>query len=105
MKKRITDNLIKQYHSGYYHQIKKWPVNPLNRVMKYIEKSHKSSKIADMGCGEAAISKKIKNVQSFDFFPINNKIIKADIDCVRLENGSVDVAVYCLSMLKTNVFF
>lgn len=102
--KRITNPVIKDYHVGYRAQVKKWAVNPLDIVIEYLKEIHEGSKIADIGCGEALISQKIENVTSIDLFPVNESILKADLDNLPLEDKSFDVAVYCLSLLKKNVF-
>ncbi|KAM5456679.1 25S rRNA (adenine645-N1)-methyltransferase [Microsporum audouinii] len=66
--------------------------------------------IADMGCGDAkfaralALSKKSLKlkIHSFDLHAPDSVITKADIANVPLEDGKVDIAIFCLSLMGTN---
>lgn len=60
--------------------------------------------IADFGCGEAKLAQSVPNkVHSFDLVAINDLVTKCDMRKVPLNNESVDVAVFCLSLMGTNV--
>ncbi|KAE8377643.1 methyltransferase-domain-containing protein [Aspergillus bertholletiae] len=67
--------------------------------------------IADLGCGDAQLARalipsaqKLKlNFQSYDLHaPEGSPITKADISNLPVNDGSVDVAIFCLSLMGTN---
>lgn len=65
--------------------------------------------VADLGCGEASLAQhfreqKKKNVivRSFDLFKVNEFVEVCDMVNVPLENESVDIAIFCLSLMGTN---
>jgi len=97
------------YHTGYTEQVKRWPANPVFSMIEFIKKRPgKEINVADMGCGDAKIarglewSKRIK-VHSFDLYAMNEKVTVADIANVPLEPETMDVAVFCLSLMGTNL--
>ena len=63
--------------------------------------------IADFGCGEArlarALSSTCKKIYSFDLVALNDEVIVCDFSKTPLDNESVDVAVFCLSLMGTNI--
>ncbi|KAG6447838.1 ribosomal RNA-processing protein 8 [Manduca sexta] len=92
------------YHEGYQQQVKKWPVNPLNLIVQRIQKMPKTHQIADMGCGEAALSKRIPHkVRSFDLVATSSAVEVCDIAHTPLLAASMDVAVYCLALMGTDL--
>jgi ribosomal RNA-processing protein 8 len=93
------------YHNGFQLQISKWPVNPVDKVIEYIQQRRDESLVvADFGCGDAKISRSVENVvHSFDLVALNDRVTVADMSHVPLEGESVDVAVFCLSLMGTNV--
>lgn len=93
------------YHKGFVIQANKWPVNPNNLICDELRKEKYNNKvIADLGCGEAFIAQKLKNrkIYSFDLVKINEYITECDIKNVPLEKDSVDVGVFCLSLMGIN---
>ncbi|KAJ5172801.1 hypothetical protein N7492_005394 [Penicillium capsulatum] len=66
--------------------------------------------IADLGCGDAGLaraltpsSKKLNlKLNSYDLQAPDPLITKADISNLPVEDGSVDVAIFCLSLMGTN---
>lgn len=66
--------------------------------------------IADLGCGDAGLaraltssSKKLNlKLNSYDLQAPDPLITKADISNLAVEDGSVDVAIFCLSLMGTN---
>ncbi|KAE8363184.1 methyltransferase-domain-containing protein [Aspergillus caelatus] len=67
--------------------------------------------IADLGCGDAQLARalipsaqKLKlNFHSYDLHaPEGSPITKADISNLPVNDGSVDVAIFCLSLMGTN---
>ena len=60
--------------------------------------------IADLGCGEARLSRSVPNpVHSFDLVAVNEDVTVADIAHLPLEDASVDIVVFCLSLMGTNI--
>lgn len=91
------------YHSGFTQQLSKWPVNPLDIIIKFIKKRPQSWVVGDFGCGDARLSLSVKNrVHSFDLVAVNERVTVADIAHVPLPDASLDVAVLCLSLMGTN---
>ncbi|XP_054723039.1 uncharacterized protein LOC129232982, partial [Uloborus diversus] len=93
------------YHSGYRSQVLKWPINPVDVIIKDIQKLSPNTIIADLGCGDAKISQNFpdRTVHSFDIIALNKNIIACDISHTPLADESVDVAVFCLSLMGTNL--
>lgn len=66
--------------------------------------------IADLGCGDARLASTLTPVAkklnlkflSFDLHSPNALVTKADIANLPLADGSVDVAIFCLSLMGTN---
>ena len=57
-----------------------------------------------MGCGDAFLARHLKDlkIHSFDLVKYNENITVSDIKNVPLENESVDVVVFCLSLMGKN---
>ncbi|XP_066600638.1 ribosomal RNA-processing protein 8 [Prorops nasuta] len=92
------------YHEGYKRQVAKWPLNPLERVASSINHLSKDFIIADFGCGEGKLADSVvQKVHSFDLVAINSSIIACDIAHTPLLTGSIDVVVFCLSLMGTNL--
>ncbi|XP_045519935.1 ribosomal RNA-processing protein 8 [Pieris brassicae] len=95
---------FKTYHQGYQQQVKKWPVNPIDLIVQRISKMPKTHFIADMGCGEAVLSKRVpQKVRSFDLVSFNSNVEVCDIAHTPLLASSMDVAVYCLALMGTDL--
>lgn len=95
------------------HKVSLWPVNPLDIFTKDLcarTVTDHQMVIADMGCGEAALAKAIHasdkkskiTVHSFDLVAGNKFITACDIAKVPLASSSVDIAIFCLSLMGTN---
>ncbi|KAK6186270.1 hypothetical protein SNE40_008340 [Patella caerulea] len=92
------------YHKGFQSQVAKWPVNPLDLIIKSIKKLPATHIIADFGCGNATLAQSVPNkVHSFDLAPLNEFVTVCDVSKVPLSNKTVDVAVFCLSLMGTNL--
>lgn len=97
-------NLFEVYHKGFTTQTIKWPTNPVDRVIAYVRTLPSSYVIADFGCGEAKLAQSVPNtVHSFDLVAANEHITACDMANVPLLKSSVDVCVFCLSLMGTNV--
>ena len=95
------------YHQGYSDQVKKWPLNPLDLIVKAIMKRSDSPVVADFGCGEAKLAemlqKSCQKIHSFDLVAANDRVTVCDFSRTPLKDGSVDIAVFCLSLMGSNL--
>eukprot|EP01031_Cornospumella_fuschlensis_P024463 gene24463-29566_t len=92
------------YHNGYREQAAQWPVNPLDLIIQWIQRHHPNAIVADMGCGEARLSASVRaTVHSFDLVAANATVTACDIAHVPLANNAVDIVVFCLSLMGTNL--
>lgn len=92
------------YHEGFRHQLSQWPLNPLDRMIKQINKMPKDYVIVDMGCGDARLSKKVlQKVYSIDLVSDVEGVVQADMANVPIDSNSINVVVYCLSLMGTNL--
>lgn len=57
-----------------------------------------------MGCGDAYLARTLKDlkIHSFDLVKYNENITVSDIKNVPLESESVDVVIFCLSLMGKN---
>ena len=123
---REHPELFEQYHQGFRHQVESWPQNPVDVIVKsltnkYQKKSKKATSrvvVADFGCGDAQLAKdllavkpktakasdnKMFKVHSFDLVSPNELVTACDMANVPLPDKSVDVCVFCLSLMGTNL--
>ncbi|KAH1026410.1 hypothetical protein HUJ05_000082 [Dendroctonus ponderosae] len=101
---RSDPEAFKAYHEGYKLQLKRWPMNPLDKIIKSLTKMNKTNVIADFGCGEARLAQSVEHkVHSFDLVAANDFVTACDMAHVPLDDSSVDVAVFCLSLMGTNL--
>ncbi|XP_015917976.2 ribosomal RNA-processing protein 8 [Parasteatoda tepidariorum] len=93
------------YHKGYSLQVSKWPLNPVDKIISSLQKMKKNITIADMGCGDAKIARTLSSciIHSFDLVALNDFVTPCNISKVPLSNESVDVVVFCLSLMGTNL--
>ncbi|XP_061368754.1 ribosomal RNA-processing protein 8 [Gastrolobium bilobum] len=95
--------LFNLYHAGYKMQMSNWPEQPVNVIIKWLKEQSPSFVVADFGCGEALIAKSVKNtVFSLDLVSNDPKVIACDMANAPLVSLSIDVAVFCLSLMGTN---
>ena len=98
-------SLFTLYHDGFQEQVSKWPQNPLDSIIDYIKTLPTESVIVDFGCGEARLAQSVPHkVHSFDFVASNEHVTACDMSSVPLPNNSIDVGVFCLSLMGTNLF-
>ncbi|KAK2563600.1 Ribosomal RNA-processing protein 8 [Acropora cervicornis] len=97
-------NLFDTYHRGFTNQVKQWPVNPVDKIIKWLRKRGPSEIVADFGCGKAVIAQSVQNtVYSFDLVAKNKHVTACNMAKVPLESSSVDVVVFCLALMGTNL--
>ncbi|KAM4697242.1 ribosomal RNA-processing protein 8 [Discoglossus pictus] len=92
------------YHEGFSQQVQHWPANPINEIIKYIKNRPASLVVADFGCGDALLARSVRNkVHSFDLVALNKHVTVCDIAKVPLSDETVDIAVFCLSLMGKNL--
>eukprot|EP01080_Neovahlkampfia_damariscottae_P005137 gene5137-8743_t len=98
-------SLFQDYHAGYSMSMKEWPHKPINTMINFVKKKKKNVVVGDFGCGEAELAKTVEQkVHSFDFIALNKHVTECDISKVPLEDESIDIAIFCLSLMGTNWF-
>jgi ribosomal RNA-processing protein 8 len=120
--------LYHQYHEGFRHQVEQWPINPVNVIVRWLssnyahrnatktgEESSTNVIVADFGCGDAQLAQdllKVKDgpskkcpftVHSFDLVSSSPLVTACDMANVPLQDKSVDVCIFCLSLMGTNL--
>lgn len=65
----------------------------------------KSVVVADFGCGDAKLAQAFPEIKihSFDLIAVNQYVTACDMAHTNLANGSVDIAIFCLSLMGTNL--
>lgn len=93
------------YHAGYQAQVERWPISPLDLIVKWLSTKSREWVVADFGCGEAALSLRVpqKKVYSLDLVAANSKVIACNMAHSPLQSASVDVVVFCLSLMSSNI--
>ncbi|XP_077422095.1 uncharacterized protein rrp8 isoform X2 [Vanacampus margaritifer] len=92
------------YHKGFTAQVRRWPANPLDAIVNYIRNKPPSLVVADFGCGDCKIALSVKNkVHNFDLVATCDLVTVCDMAHVPLQDSSVDIAVFCLSLMGTNL--
>ncbi|PNF14020.1 hypothetical protein B7P43_G03581 [Cryptotermes secundus] len=92
------------YHEGYQQQVRQWPINPLDIIITALKKKSSGLVVADFGCGDAHLAQSIPNkVHSFDLVARSKEVTACNMAHTPLSNASVDVAVFCLSLMGTNL--
>nr|XP_033805391.1 ribosomal RNA-processing protein 8 isoform X2 [Geotrypetes seraphini] len=92
------------YHYGFSAQLQRWPQNPTDEIIKYLRNRPASLVVADFGCGDCKIALSVRNtVHSFDLVALNDLVTVCDMAKVPLQDESVDIAVFCLALMGTNL--
>ncbi|TVY89332.1 25S rRNA (adenine-N(1))-methyltransferase [Lachnellula willkommii] len=132
--------MFTEYHEGFRRQVEIWPENPVNSYINDIKtrskargapprkagaaadaaseavvvvplpRTEKTCRIADLGCGDAALSEALQKetkklnlkIHSFDLFSPSPLVTRADIANLPLVDDSIDVAIFCLALMGTN---
>ncbi|XXG49437.1 hypothetical protein AAC387_Pa02g3624 [Persea americana] len=95
--------LFNVYHAGYQEQMSHWPVQPVNIIIRWLKNHSPSWTVADFGCGDACLARNVNNkVFSIDLVSNDPSIIACDMSNTPLDSSSVDVAVFCLSLMGIN---
>jgi len=90
------------YHQGFRAQVAKWPVKPIDVFVHFL-RNHPRLVVGDFGCGDAEIARRVPNkVHSFDLVATNERVTACDIAHVPLPEKSLDVVIFCLSLMGKN---
>ena len=85
----------------------RWPDPPIDDIIAYLRKRASNLVIVDMGCGDARLARTLKsthpNIHSFDLVALNEHVQVCDIAHTPLKSNSVDIVVFCLSLMGTNL--
>ncbi|KAG5929296.1 hypothetical protein E4U42_006362 [Claviceps africana] len=84
--------------------------SPSQRSKMALPRTAGTCTIADLGCGDARLAASLQkessklhlDIKSFDLQSPSPLVTKADIANLPLEDGSVNVAIFCLALMGTN---
>ncbi|XP_021239470.1 ribosomal RNA-processing protein 8, partial [Numida meleagris] len=92
------------YHRGFAQQVGRWPRNPVDLIIQRLRQRPASLIVADFGCGDCKIAGSVRNkVHCFDLVPLSPLVTVCDMAEVPLADESVDIAVFCLALMGTNL--
>jgi len=131
-----SPEMFTEYHEGFRRQVEVWPENPVDGYIFSIKARGKvhgrqsgkkersegedllpplprtegTCNIADLGCGDAALSSSLQpvakklhlKIHSFDLHSPSPLVTKADIANLPLPHDSIDIAIFCLALMGTN---
>jgi hypothetical protein len=93
------------YHTEYRRLRESWAVVPFKEEIRWLAK-RQHQVVGDFGCGEAEIAKAMGDthtVMSYDHVAIDpERVVACDIAHVPLDDGQLDLAIFCLSLMGAN---
>ncbi len=90
------------YQTLYREARETWTEIPCDRIAKSLAK-RPDWVVGDFGCGEAKLAAILPNkVYSFDHIAVNESVIACDMTHTPLDDGTLDVAVFSLSLMGLN---
>ena len=92
-----------EYHKARHESMKTWNEIPYEYIASKIK--NKNRVVGDFGCGENLMRTLLENkVYSFDHhsMPNDDSVIECDMAHIDLEDNSLDIAVFSLSLWGTN---
>jgi hypothetical protein len=93
-----------QYHTLYREARKDWAVVPYEEMIRWCQQ-RTGYVIGDFGCGEAKMAEAVGDrhtVHSFDHVAVNDDVVACDLTHVPLDDQTLDVAVFSLSLMGAN---
>jgi hypothetical protein len=93
------------YHALYREARQDWSVIPYEEFIRWAQKRD-GLVIGDFGCGEALVAAALHDrhtVHSFDHVAISDQVVACDMAHTPLEDASLDVAVFSLSLMGSNL--
>jgi ribosomal RNA-processing protein 8 len=96
--------LFGEYHAGFRAQTAAWPRQPLDLCIAWLARCPAHWAVADFGCGDARLAAAAapRTVHSFDLVAAAPGVVACDMCAVPLADGSVQAAVFCLSLMGTD---
>ncbi len=89
-----------------YRQLREtWPVVPFKEEIRWLSERDRYV-VADTGCGEVLIAAEAGDkhaIHSCDHIAIDQRVIACDIAHVPLEDDTLDLAIFCLSLMGSNI--
>lgn len=92
------------YHTEYRKLRESWPVVPFKEELRWLSE-RSGLVVGDFGCGEALVAKgagEAHRIHSFDHVAVDDTVVACDVSKVPLEDGTLDLAIFCLSLMGTN---
>jgi hypothetical protein len=92
------------YHTLYRAARQDWAVVPYEEMIRWCQK-RSGYVIGDFGCGEAQLAEAVADrhtVHSFDHVAINDHVVACDMAHVPLDDETLDVAIFSLSLMGAN---
>ena len=93
-----------QYHTLYREARKDWSVVPFEEFIRWAMQ-RSDYVIGDFGSGEAKVAEALADrhtVHSFDYVAANDEVVACDMTKTPLEDGTLDVALFSLSLMGAN---
>jgi hypothetical protein len=94
-----------EYHTLYRQARKDWAVVPYDEMIRWCGQ-RSGYVIGDFGCGEAKLAEAVSDrhtVHSFDHIAVNNNVVECNMAHVPLDDETLDVAIFSLSLMGANV--
>lgn len=95
------------YHQGFRQQTLSWKEKPIDFFIEHLKSvKERSLKIADIGCGEALLSRrvmeytKLHSFVNIDLFSLDKSVLVANMTELPLSDSSFDIAIFCLSLMN-----
>ena len=92
------------YYTLYREARKDWAVVPYEEMIRWCQQ-RSGYVIGDFGCGEAKLAEAVSDrhtVYSFDHVAMNEDVVACDMAHVPLEDETLDVAIFSLSLMGAN---
>ena len=96
--------MFAEYHQGFRKQTAQWPRQPLDECIAWLRRCPTTWAVADFGCGDARLAAAVPQatVHSFDLVAAAPGVVACDMCAIPLEDGTVQAAVFCLSLMGTD---
>lgn len=101
------------YHEAYASVSEKWPMKPIDYIVKFIKKRIVAKRpidkirFADIGCGkEPLLKKKLPpkaRVDSFDLISAHEDVKEENMERLPIQDETIHCAVYSLSLMAKNL--
>ena len=92
------------YHTLYRESRAKWATVPYEEMIRWLQE-REGLVVGDFGCGEAKLAEAVADrhvVYSFDHVAINEDVTVCDMANVPLDDNSLNVAIFSLSLMGGN---